>query len=260
MLSKRKAITVFCYLAMIDGEFSEDEHIKIDEIGETLDNESYAGYKDEIIEQCAKQLERIIDEEDYYDVIAEGVDSLIFDNNEEERSVGIRLLLWDLLVIAHSDGEYSPPERRLIKHIVRVTDTDKSIFLEMEQLIKTFQILEKEKNDLADSNKPYSEVAPLMTEIDSRMKAIKESSLNLIADEELMRSIEKIEVKQDIVDNAINEIKETATEATTIVKDKVTPAATVVKDKASPVISQAGDKLNSFVSGAVSKFSRKGKK
>ena len=137
-----------------------------------------------------------------------------------------------------------------------MSDTDKSVFFEMEHLIKTYQLLEDEKNQLASSSKPYSEIAPLMTELEFRMNVIKESSLNLIADEERMKSIEKIEVKKDFVDSAINELKDSATDAKTIVKDKVTPAAAAVKEKASPAISQAGDKLNSFVSGAFKKIKK----
>lgn len=247
MISKRKATAIFFYLAMVDEDFSDEERVKIDEICNSIDPEGYPKYKEEIINEYTRQTDLIIDKEDYYDVISEGVDKLLlYADENEEKDVCIRLLLWNLLVVAHSDGDYSAPERRLIKHIVRITDTDKSVFLEMEQLIKTYELLENEKKDLAASNKPYSEIAPLIAEIDSRMNNIKESSLNLIADEEMMKSIDKLEVKPDIVDNMITGIKGSASGVTN-----------TVKDKAAPVITQVGGKMNNFVSGTFSAFSRK---
>ena len=49
----------------------------------------------------------------------------------------VRLLVWNMLVIAFSNKNYSSFERKLIKHIVRVWNMDRTVFLEMEQIIKT---------------------------------------------------------------------------------------------------------------------------
>ncbi len=54
----------------------------------------------------------------------------------QTQGVGVRLLIWNMLVIAFINGECTKDEKRLIKHVVRVTKMDKSVFLEMEQLMK----------------------------------------------------------------------------------------------------------------------------
>ena len=96
MFTPKEAITIFCYLAMVDGDFSKDEREKISEIGQAVDQWSFMIYKDEIFSGCEKQTKKVIDEEDYYDVISEGVDKII--NNavtatDGERSISARLLI-----------------------------------------------------------------------------------------------------------------------------------------------------------------------
>ena len=55
----------------------------------------------------------------------------------------MRLLVWDLLTIAFSNADYAYAERKLIKHIVRVTGMEHSVFFEMEHSIKTVMALNK---------------------------------------------------------------------------------------------------------------------
>lgn len=203
MFTPKEAITIFCYLAMVDGDFSKDEREKISEIGQAVDQWSFMIYKDEIFSGCEKQTKKVIDEEDYYDVISEGVDKII--NNavtatDGERSISTRLLIWNLLVISYADNEFSSLERRLIKHIVRITNTETSVFLEMEQLINTNRIIENEIAGLSESNLPYAEVNSRIEELKKRSAQIIEISTNLIADEGLMKSIEAIEYKPDFID------------------------------------------------------------
>lgn len=203
MFTPKETITIFCYLAMVDRDFSEDEKKKISEIGQAIDSWSFMTYKDEIFSKCEKQSKNIIDEEDYYDVISEGVDEIINsakNAKDGERNISVRLLLWNLLVISFADNDFSPSERRLIKHIVRITNTEKSVFLEMEQLINTNHTIEKEISELSASYLPYTEVYPRIEELKERSKRIIEISTNLIADESLMKSIEVIEYKPDFID------------------------------------------------------------
>ncbi len=258
MVSKKTAMGIFCYLALVDEMLSDEEKVRIDEIGNRIDPEEYGEYAGQMLNDCIAQTKKIIDPEDYYDVVCEGADRLLSGEEDSvEKPVGIRLLIWNLLVVANADGVYSSAERRFIKHIVRITDTEISVFLEMEQMIQTYQLLEKERDRLSHSDQPYSEVAPLMEAYDTRMNHIQDSALCLIADEELTLSIRAMVVKPDLIDNVAAGIKDTTSEAAKNIKNKVAPAAVAVKEKASPAMAQAGNKLNHMVSGAVSKFKRR---
>ena len=72
--------------------------------------------------------------EEYYDQIRDYVGDLITEENFY-RAEGVRAteLIRDLLAIAHSEGEYSEDERRLIRYIAEKSGVDKAVLLEMER-------------------------------------------------------------------------------------------------------------------------------
>ena len=155
LFEKKAAIKAFYYLMAVDGGITADEIACFDEIGNELDPIEFPKYRDEIIDECEKQMKTIIDDEDYYEVILEGVDKALSARiGESESGVSVRLLVWNLLVIAFSNKNYSSFERRLIKHIVRVWDMDRTVFMEMEQVIKTHTDIIAELEYTNQSNRP----------------------------------------------------------------------------------------------------------
>ena len=192
LLEKRAAIKSFYYLMAVDGAVTADEIECFDSIGAELDPEAFATYRDDMIAECELQLKNIIDEEDYYEVVLEGVDkALATQIDDPANGITVRLLVWDMLVIAFSNAEYSSYERKLIKHIVRVMDMDHSVFLEMEQIIKTNAAVENELSWINQSNRPYSEIRPIVDELERRQKVVLTCARQLIEDE-LYSSVEKI--------------------------------------------------------------------
>ena len=138
LFEKKAAIKAFYYLMAVDGTIAADEVACFDEIGNELDPIEFPKYRDEVIDEYEQQIKTIIDDEDYYEVILEGVDkALSAQIDTAENGVSVRLLVWNMLVIAFSNKNYSSFERKLIKHIVRVWNMDRTVFLEMEQIIKT---------------------------------------------------------------------------------------------------------------------------
>jgi len=191
-LEKRAAIKNFYYLMAVDGAVTADEIECFDSIGAELDPETFATYRDDLIAECEHQLKNIIDEEDYYEVVLEGVDkALAAQIDDPANGITVRLLVWDMLVIAFSNAEYSSFERKLIKHIVRVMDMDRSVFLEMEQIIKTNAAVENELRWINQSNRPYSEIRPIVDELERRQKVVLTCARQLIEDE-LYSAVEKI--------------------------------------------------------------------
>ena len=64
-----------------DGTVYHSEEEKFDAIGAALDP-NFADSKPAIIKDCQAQLEKVIDSEDYYDVLQDGVEDAIQSSNE----------------------------------------------------------------------------------------------------------------------------------------------------------------------------------
>ncbi len=209
--SYKGTITAFYYLSMIDGDNTENNLDSFTEICREIDSEHYEEYRDDLINECESQKQKMIDDDDYYDVIIEGLDKTLSQSlTEDDKSVSARMLIWNLLVISIIDNDYSPLERRMIKHIVRISEIETSAFLEMEQLLFSYNAVVSEQNTLSFSTRPYVEIAPIMEELKKREKAIFDSAQQLIADEYMMQSIKAVHYEPDIIDNAGKAIADTA--------------------------------------------------
>ena len=196
MLNKRAAIKIFCYLMAADGAATADEQECFQAIGAELDPDGFHEYREQILEEVDRQLQSGMEEEDSYELLLEGIDRELAVPAEGEAGIGVRLLVWDLLTIAFSNADYASVERKLIKHIVRVTGMEHSVFFEMEHSMKTIAAIEKEMNWIEQSNRPYAQVRPIVDELQNRRAATMEGIRQLIQDEEY-ESVEKIAPPKD---------------------------------------------------------------
>ncbi len=179
-ISPRSAMMIIYYLMAVDGNIYQKEEEKFLSIGSDLD-ESFEDHQKTIVGACRKQMDKVIDPEDYYDVIQEGVGKAIQGSVPDQNSfITPRLLIWDLLSVACSDGQYSEPERRLIKYVTRQLDIDKELFLEMETSIRTLLALEKEEEWIRTTNRPHLVKESLAREIENRKAVIFDSVRDLI--------------------------------------------------------------------------------
>lgn len=186
-ISNEDAIKIVYYLMAVDGEICQAEEEKFDMIAKELDS-TFDRYRLALIAFCKNQINKVIDDDEYYDVIQEGV-SIAIDNsgmNDDmysvwDSTVGNKAIVWDLLTIAFSDGRYSPEERKLIKYVTRRLNLDKAIFLEMENSIKALTALEREEKWLRTTNKPYGEIEKQINELQDRKNIINNSVKELIA-------------------------------------------------------------------------------
>lgn len=142
-----------------DGEVKQSELEKFEEIGKETDT-SFVDYKDEVIEECNRQIKKVIDEDEYFEVIKEGIDEVLGkDSSLMSRlmfgGIGAPLVLWNLLSIAVSDKEYAPEEQKLIRYMVRKMKIDKDIYLEMENAIKTIQNIDRTITLLSSQDKGF---------------------------------------------------------------------------------------------------------
>ena len=149
VFSVRDALRIMYSLMLIDCIVSPEEGRKFGEFGSALDQD-FDIFKKQLVDECytAAQTESaqgvefvsLESEEsgDYYDQIHDFVTDLIKEENFY-RTEGVRAkeLLKNLLVIAHSEGEYSADEKRLIRYIAQKSGVDNAVLLEMEKTFGT---------------------------------------------------------------------------------------------------------------------------
>ncbi len=180
VLSTHSALKIVYYLMAADGEILASEEEKFDSVGKELDP-GFAEHKAQIVQECRAQMDKAMDSSDHYDVLQDGVEEALRSSRQTADSlITPKLLVWDLLTIAYSDGEYDDSERRLIKYVVRKTDIDKAVFLELESSILTLMDIERELAWIKTTNKPYLTIEAMVNELADRRNVIFESVKDLI--------------------------------------------------------------------------------
>jgi uncharacterized tellurite resistance protein B-like protein len=180
-ISTRNALKVFYYMMAADGELFHGEEEKFDLIGQEVSPE-FDTIRADVITECQRQLDKVIDTADYYDVLQDGVeDALLSSAKTADSFITPKLLVWDLLTLAYSDKQYDETERRLLKYIVRKLDIDKAVFLEMESSIQTLMDLEKEQQWIKTTERPYLTIEAMVNEIEDRKHVVFDSVKALIA-------------------------------------------------------------------------------
>ena len=222
MLTKKSTMLCFYYMMVVDGEISDQEKESFNMIGQELDSEHFFEYKNSLYDVYKEQISNVIDADDVYDLISEGVDKALADEaGDDETGISLRLLIWNMLTVAFSDSDYSDLERRLLKHIVRTHDVEKDVFLEMEQLMKTNIAVSMEIDEMEGSEKSYAEIRPIVEELEERRQVILNSAKALIEDE-MYTPVTKVEIPKN---NMIESAKNTAEKVSENVVNTVAPIA-----------------------------------
>ena len=181
-IEKRNAAKIYYYLMYVDGKVTDEEIGRFEEIGKEID-EDFEKYKDEIIKECKEQISKAKDSRYLYDRIQEGVENeLKYQFDDCSWNVSAKLIVWNMLTIAYSDQEYAETERNLIKYVACRTNVDSVYLLEMENLLKAAKAVEKEKEWIKTTDKPYEEIHTIVDELDVRKATIFNSVKQLIQD------------------------------------------------------------------------------
>lgn len=173
-----------CYcLIIVDGTVSDEENARFCELGRELDPE-FESYQESIIEDGLSMLQRSVEDGDeYYDIIHDCVSDIIQSSAPPvENGVRGKLLLWDLLTVAFSEGEYSSSEKRLLRLIARRAGVDGTVLLEMEHTLRTLLAIEAEENWIKNSDRSYAVVEARINELEDRKNTIMLGVQALMAD------------------------------------------------------------------------------
>ncbi|MBR6091173.1 MAG: TerB family tellurite resistance protein [Anaerolineaceae bacterium] len=242
LIKKESAFKIFYYIIASDGIISAEETEKMDEIGLQLFGNDYGNFRDEIITECKKETDKIIDEPDKaYEILSEYVRTALDDTTVfPDRGIPSRMLIWNLLTLAYSDGDFDQNERRLLERIIRKQKIRESIIFEMEQYIRTVQAIDEELENLKFSTASYETIRPIVDELENRREIIKQAVIDLINDE-MVTEVKKLVVQDDVIDKA-----QAAIRGNKFVKKANEQTEKIfgdVKKAAAPVAAEAGKKL-----------------
>ena len=181
VISTKSALKIIYYLMAVNGEICSEEEEKFDYIGNELDP-AFNDDRKLLIDECKEQMTNLIDPEDSYDVIEEGVSDAIANTVVSADSfITPKILVWDLLSIAYSDNNYDDMERKLVKSVVRQLGVDKTEFLELESSYLTMMDIEKEIEWIKTTDRPYKQIEAMVNELTDRKSVIMESVKDLIS-------------------------------------------------------------------------------
>lgn len=247
-IKTRDALQAFYYLIAVDGSVRDDERALFDHIGDNLDAKHFHDYRKEIIDSCDERINQCHDSDDRYDVIVEGVDAVL-SHRTDKRAAGIapRLLLWNMLSVAFADGEYDAVESRLIKHIARTMIADRSIYPEMEHLMRAAYDVRGELDWISNSELPYSEVRPMVDQLEERVNVLQNAAVLLIEDETAASAPEVMVPEKDVFDQTKDAVDSVVAPVVDQVQQGAQGAADAVKhtfdNNVAPVLNQVGDAL-----------------
>lgn len=192
--SVRDALRIVYCLMLIDGSVAEEEEEKFGEIGLACDQD-FDTYKKELIDECIEEAQSETaqgvefisleseEDEEYYAQIHDYVGSLIREENFY-RTEGVRAkeLIWNLLAIAYSEGEYSENEKKLIRYIAAKSGVDNTVLLEMENALNTLTEIEKEEELLRASGMPEKVSEERTAELSNRRSTIMQGINAMLSD------------------------------------------------------------------------------
>ena len=180
-LSVRSVMKIIFYMMSVDGEVLHNEEEKYDEIGREFDPD-YDSKKEMIIGACKTQMQKSVDPEDYYTLVQDGVEIAIREGaNSKNAMITPKVLLWNLMTIAYSDGFYDENERQLLKYTALKLNVDKTVLLEMESSFLAIRDLDEELNWIKRTDRPYLTIESMVNEIADRKSAILDSVKDLIS-------------------------------------------------------------------------------
>ena len=175
------ALKMIYLLMLADERVSEEEIQRFNSIVPEFDLKGEcSGQK--IVDEC-NSLIVASNRRNYMDFVSDGIQDALFHSKQSGKgTIDKKLLLWNMLAVAYSDGEYSENEKTVLDIISRRMEIDPSMILEMEAAVSTLDALMKQEDSFKNSNKPYSVINTNIAEIEYRRNTIMQSVRELIED------------------------------------------------------------------------------
>lgn len=183
VVSHRSALQIIYLLIVIDGKVTPEEVEKYHDIGNALDPTGFSDYEAEIKEEGEQLVKQYSDDdEDYYDTIHDQAGEILLKEKPTTEGLRGKALIWNLLTVAFSDGEYAENEKRLIRYIAKALIIPYDIVLEMEHTLRSLFAIEHEKEWMKQTSRTYSIVDDRVRELDNRENVMMHAIETLIAE------------------------------------------------------------------------------
>lgn len=265
-------IKAFYILMNADGEIAQKELEKFNEIVKTLEVELCLNlttdYKEKVISEFDGKAKS--SEKDYYDFLIEeindafgfsesvyAIQSLSGGAYVGEKIFSPRWVIWNMLAIALSNGDYHENEKGIIKYIAQKTDLGTDIMSELEQSIQAINAVDCEIQFVNENEEASPNYQELITELNNRRNVILNSVYYLIEDENV-QTIEQLEVRKNAYSRAMDTVKEKTAPVTDAVKEKTAPVTNKVKEVTAPVAEAVTEKTSAVVSQVKDKIDESG--
>lgn len=181
-LTREDAVRILYCVMACDGTVDDQEKQKLLSIGEDLIHD-FSEKEETIMRDVADVTEESSGDDYFYDLRDRVNDCLKHsEENRKDADVDGKLLLWNMLAVAESDGTYSQEEKKLIHYTAKKMNFEDSVVDEMELSAKTIETIEQEENWLKDQDLKYSEVEPQIEMLEKRKKAVMDGIAALIKD------------------------------------------------------------------------------
>jgi len=180
-VSINMALKIMYLLMACDGEVTREEDEKFTLIAKDL-LENNIEEKNKVIEWCTKVINSVEEEEDYYDTVRDGIAEAMKEPVSEGSVIDSKILLWNLVVIAYSDENYSNNEGKILRFVARSLGVDRAFIPEMESSVQAIMAIEKEEEFLRNSDRKYGKIEAEMNELADRKTTIMHGIHALILD------------------------------------------------------------------------------
>lgn len=180
-LSPHDSASVYYYLMSADGELADSEmerfHSICDDAGiDDEHRESLTAICNDHMMAHASVISPLVTTMACVDDVLASPSDL----NRDETPISSRLLIWNMIAIAHSDESFDDIERELINHVADKLDVGRALVLEMEQSITALTDLEREEQWVKTTNRPYMVIEGIVAEIEHRKEVVFEGVQTLI--------------------------------------------------------------------------------
>ena len=120
----RSAIKALYYLIAIDGEITPDELVKLDEVGNEIDPESYLQYRDEVFAECNSVIERYQGSPEFEEILQD------LEQKNVQKLLHLQKEIWKKLLKFLQAKKVIKPMKRtimLLQKKLRLTNPRKNI-------------------------------------------------------------------------------------------------------------------------------------
>ena len=143
-IKKKNALKILYYMMAMDGSIYDEERSAFDEVGRLVDDR-YDSFRADILWECQNTaLTKGEGDTVFHLLDAAAKEFKDLGNVLTDDCIPGRLLVWNLLVVALSDLNYTDPERRLVDEAVRKLEIEENDFLQMEQVLRAKAAAERE--------------------------------------------------------------------------------------------------------------------